>query len=540
MNVPDVTVVVPVFNTMPHLTRCLTSLTGQTIGLDRMRIITVDDGSTDGSGRELDRFARRFPGVLTVIHQANSGGPAGPCNRALDLATGRYVFFVGSDDYLGVDALRRLVGAADEYGSDVVLGKVVGVNSRFIYQDIFARNAADVDLYDSPLPRSLANTKLFRRELIERHHIRYPEGLPLGSDMPFTLEACVRATRISVLSDYEFYYAVRRLSATNITYVSRHLDRLRALRTMMAFTADLLDPGPRRDVVLAHRFDHEVRRLLEDDFLRLDVATQQEVHDGVGRLVRDYLTDGIVEKLGAETRIRLRLAGEGQLEDLVAVISQDAHHGVPATIVDGDRRYAGYPGLRDPARQLPDRCFDVTTAPDWPAKLDATAVTWETVDGGDRVLSISARTPVDLLAIGSSPLTVSAEEIPADVCVTAEADGGTIVRARFKVVDLVAGSGATGRRRTVTAWVGEFDPDRAVLAAGATGAGGAAPIRTPGLRGARPYVHRHGLRLRAIMPSRDPSGRLMISVVPLTPRRVLARLRQFVTGRISRKRTSRK
>ncbi len=58
---PDVTVVVPVHNTMPYLTRCLTSLVEQTIGPDRMEIIAVDDGSTDGSAQELDRFARLHP-----------------------------------------------------------------------------------------------------------------------------------------------------------------------------------------------------------------------------------------------------------------------------------------------------------------------------------------------------------------------------------------------------------------------------------------------------------------------------------------------
>ena len=89
--------------------------------------------------------------------------------------------------------LQRLVTAADTYGSDVVLGRVVGVHSRHIYQDIFARTEPDLDLFDSPLPRSLANTKLFRRELLEPHGIRYREDMPIGSDLPFTLEACYRA-----------------------------------------------------------------------------------------------------------------------------------------------------------------------------------------------------------------------------------------------------------------------------------------------------------------------------------------------------------
>ncbi|MFC6018667.1 glycosyltransferase family 2 protein [Plantactinospora solaniradicis] len=532
METPDVSVVVPVYNTMPYLTRCLTSLVEQTIGPERMQIIAVDDGSTDRSGRELDRFAARHPDLFTVIHQANSGGPAGPCNRALDVATGRYVFFVGSDDHLGPEALHRLVAAADSYGSDVVLGKVVGVNSRHIYQDIFARNEVEVSLFDSPLPRSLANTKLFRRDMLERYRIRYPEDLPIGSDLPFTLEACYRARRISVLADYDFYFAVRRFSATNITYLSRHARRLQTVEANVAFVAGLIEPGKQRDAVLAYRFDHEIAKLVEDDLLQLDRATQQLVHDGLGRLVAEHLNDDIADRLGPETRIRLALTRDGTLDDLLAVIRQDAEGGVPRTVVEGSRRYAAYPGFRDPERHLPDACFDVTTVPDWAAKLDATGLAWEDDDLGERVLTITAHTPVpQLAALGADPLTVSAEEIPADTRIIATGTAGTTVRIRFRAADLLAGSDSTGQRRIVSAQVGAFDPDRAAGKASANGAAGSAALRAPRLDGAVPLVRRRGARLYVITPTRDGSGRLMISVVPVTPGRVTARLRQLVRRR---------
>ena len=516
MSPPDVTVVVPVYNTMPYVSRCLTSLVRQTIGLDRMQVVAVDDGSTDRSGRELDRFAARHPGVFTVVHQANSGGPAAPCNRGLELATGRYVFFVGADDWLGPDALRRLVSAADGWDSDVVLGKVVGVNSRHIYQDIFARNQSDVDLFDSPLPRSLANTKLFRRELLDRYDIRYDESLPIGSDLPFTLAACYRARRISVLADYEFYYAVRRFGASNITYLSRHADRLRVVESNVAFVAGLIEPGKHRDAVMVRRFDHEVAKLVEDDLLRLDRETQQLVHDGVGRLAAAYLTDDVADRLGAETRVRLAVARDGSLDDLLAAIRQDASDGVPSTVVEGARSFAAYPGFR--AGSVPDAAYEVTRAPDWPAKLDAVAAAWE---GGDLV--VTARSP---LAPDDLPaLSVSAEEVPARVSV-APAAAGSEVRIRFAAGDLLAGTPSTGRRRIVSAQPGPFDVDRALGAANAAGAGGAAAVRAPRAPTLPPLVRRRGPRLFVLAPVVDTSGRLMVSVVPITANRVLARLRQ--------------
>ena len=520
MSTPDVSVVVPVFNTMPYLTSCLDSIVAQTIGLDRLQIVAVDDGSTDGSGAVLDRYAARYPGVFTTIHQANSGGPASPCNRALDVATGRYVFFVGADDRLGPEALDRLVRSADEWGSDVVLGKVVGVNSRHIYQDIFVANQVDVDLFDSPLPRSLANTKLFRRELLERHRIRYPEDLPIASDLPFTLAACYRARRISVLADYEFYYAVRRMSATNITYLSRHLDRLRAVEKTTGFVVDLIGPGKQRDVVLARRFDHEIAKLLEDDLLRLDRGVQQQVHDGVGRLVAKHLTKEIAAELNAETQIRLALTRDATLDDLLAVIRQDARGGIPPTIVADGRRYAAYPGFR---AGVPDACFDVTANPDWSAKLAVTAVSWET--GG--VLTLTAWTPAPQLP----PITVSAEEIRATTELVASDSNGTALRIRFRADDLLAATGTAGRRRAVSAQVGTFDPGRAQGLNQATGAAGSMALRAPRLRVTAPLLRRRGARPYVVTPVLDDSGRLMISVVPVTRHRVAAQLRRLLRRR---------
>ena len=151
---PDVSVIVPVYNAMPYLTECLTSLVGQSIGSNRMEIVAVNDGSTDSSGDELGRFEQLHPRLFTVLHQSNSGGPGGPCNQGLDVASGRFVFFLGADDTLWREALERLVAEADLYGSDVVAGKMVGVNGRYVHQALFAQTDHDVQLFSSALPWS--------------------------------------------------------------------------------------------------------------------------------------------------------------------------------------------------------------------------------------------------------------------------------------------------------------------------------------------------------------------------------------------------
>ena len=171
----------------------------------------------------------------------------------------------------------------------------------------------------------------------------------------------------------------------------------------------------------------------------------------------------------------------------------------------------------------------MTTAPDWAVKFDATGLAWETDVHGDRVLSITAHTPApDLSALGVDQVTVSAEEIRAEVRTVAQGETGSTVQIRFTAADLLAGSAATGQRRTVSSQVGAFDLDRALGASSATGAAGAAAIRAPRLRPTRPLVRRRGARLYVITPVVDNSGRLMISVVPLTSRRVAAHLRRLL------------
>ncbi len=100
-------VIVPVHNAGEYLRRCLDSIAGQTYR--DMEVILVDDGSTDGSGQVCDEYARRYPFVAPVVHQENRGVSAAR-NRGLELATGQWLVFVDSDDWVREDMLERVMG----------------------------------------------------------------------------------------------------------------------------------------------------------------------------------------------------------------------------------------------------------------------------------------------------------------------------------------------------------------------------------------------------------------------------------------------
>lgn len=452
MTSPDVTVVVAVYNTMPYLTECLNSLVGQSIGHERLQVVAVDDGSTDDSGKELDRFAQRYPDVFTVVHQPNSGGPAAPSNRALDLATGRFVYFIGSDDHLGEEALERMVACADANESDVVVGKMVGTNGRYVHQKLYTGNR-EVTLDDAELPFTLANTKLFRRELVEKHGLRFPEDMPVGSDQPFTIEACVRARKISVISDYTCYYAVKRGDASNITYRADHLARLRCVERIMQHTAALIPAGPRRDAVFKRHFAWELTKLLQKDFPTLDADTRRQVCEGVGALVDAHFTDALRDATGVKRRVRFGLARSGAVEELTRAIAEETEHGAPPFVLDGDRAFAAYPGLRDAAVGLDDRYYEVlgeTVAGRLSAGTRLESADWEQ-HGTELSCVVRLRTGITgdtssaviALAQGAMPQSADkpgARKLPKDAprpkrdgTLTAEAakDDGTLLTARI-------------------------------------------------------------------------------------------------------------
>ncbi|MEU7277242.1 glycosyltransferase family 2 protein [Streptomyces sp. NPDC045431] len=413
MTTPDVTVVVAVYNTMPYLTECLNSLVGQSIGLDRLEVVAVDDGSTDDSGRELDRFAEKYPGTVKVIHQENSGGPAAPSNRALEVATGRFVYFIGSDDYLGEEALERMVACADKHGSDIVVGKMVGTNGRYVHQALYKQSDPDVSLYDSALPFTLANTKLFRRELVEKYKLRFPEDMPVGSDQPFTIEACVRAAKISVVADYTCYYAVKRGDASNITYRANHLARLHCVSEIMRRAAELIEAGPKRDAVFQRHFTWELAKLIQEDFPTLDRETQAQVCAGIARLADLYFTDAIRDKLDVKRRVRIGLAQRGAVDELVRAIADETEHGAPPFLLENGRAFARYPGFRDARLGLPDRLFEVI-AEAVPRQLaEGTALLaadWEQ-DAEQMAVRLAVRIPVTG-ETGSATVRAAAKAMP--------------------------------------------------------------------------------------------------------------------------------
>ncbi|OLT38203.1 hypothetical protein BJF79_05625 [Actinomadura sp. CNU-125] len=290
---PKISVIVPVYNCIPTVAESLESALDQTIAPESVEVIAVDDGSTDGSDKELDRLAALHP-RLTVLRRANSGGPGGPRNLGIERARGEYLFFLDADDRLGPEALERMLAAAEANGTDIVIGNYVGVGRGAAR---FDRNIAHVTVDDPDYDvfrRSLTAQKLFRRTLVDEHRLRFPEDAPSGQDKVFTVHALLHASGVSVVADYDCYYLVEREDGTSIMQQGGAPPEIyfaRAARPLLEQVVSHRDPGPIRDRMLTRLFHRDVLHRFNDRYLLLDEDARRRTIEGARGLCEEFLTD---------------------------------------------------------------------------------------------------------------------------------------------------------------------------------------------------------------------------------------------------------
>ncbi|MET9804301.1 glycosyltransferase family 2 protein [Streptomyces sp. NPDC006368] len=370
-NTPDVSVIVGAYEAMPYLVKCLDSVEAQTIGADRIELIAVDDGSTDGTGEYLEEFAARTALPMRVVRQANSGGPSGPRNTGLKLARGRYVFFLDADDHLGEEALERLVAMADKAGTDVVLGKTVGVN-RNAAKSMWGRTVERADIYTSNVKYTLSAQKLFRRELLVRHGMRFDESLRTGEDALFTLEAYLRGNGVSVVADYVCYYLVGREDGKQVTKTGSYTLRFDSAKALMELIARHVPQGEKRDLLMLRPFIVTLLPQFGPVLLRQSDEVLRRKMELAAPLMAAYWTPGVARRLKTEDRLRLTCVALNKPDVLREVVTFLKAGTPPERVRRWSRQYLAYPHFRDPEAGIPDAAYEVL-GPDGRSAARATA-----------------------------------------------------------------------------------------------------------------------------------------------------------------------
>ena len=209
-----VSVILPVYNCEAYLPQCLDSILQRND--QRIEVICVDDGSTDGSARILADYAARDSRVR-VLRQANAGAGAAR-NTGMAQARGEYLSFLDADDFFDPEMLRKAYNKAWVEESDIVvfrsqeyyedLDRFVGMRSNFReeylpQQQPFAGTDVEENLFRAFV--GWAWDKLFRRAFVEENGLRFQEQRTTN-DLLFTYSALVRAQRISTMNNVLAYH----------------------------------------------------------------------------------------------------------------------------------------------------------------------------------------------------------------------------------------------------------------------------------------------------------------------------------------------
>ena len=200
-------IIVPVYTVEPYLDECLTSLQAQ--DYKDYEVICINDGSTDGSRGILTKWEGRMP-QMRVIDREN-GGLSAARNTGQEAATGDYVVFVDSDDWVEPTMLSRL--AEEAHGEDMICFACRRTSNGAF--DTLASEQTDGWSYYNrhalehhEVPFVCVWQRCYRREFLLENGLRFREGI-LHEDNEFTPRACIKAKRIKVIPDVLYNYRVR-------------------------------------------------------------------------------------------------------------------------------------------------------------------------------------------------------------------------------------------------------------------------------------------------------------------------------------------
>lgn len=210
MDTPKISVIVPVYNVVQYLPRCIDSILAQTF--TDFELLLVDDGSPDNSGKICDEYAEK-DSRIHVFHKEN-GGVSSARNAGLELAMGIYCCFVDSDDWLTPTYLQNFIDChPEEY--DVVLQSFYISNTYKNHtetrilpdKEIVGSTALSVFLEEyEGVHNGFLWHRLFHLDIIKKHKIRFPEGISFAEDGCFFFNYLQYGNKYILSSKIGYYY----------------------------------------------------------------------------------------------------------------------------------------------------------------------------------------------------------------------------------------------------------------------------------------------------------------------------------------------
>jgi len=209
-----ISVIVPVYNVEEYLERCLNSLVNQT--LKDIEIIVVNDGSPDNSQKIIDKYVKKYKNVKSYIKK--NGGLSDARNYGLKYATGEYISFIDSDDYVDETMMEKMYNKAISNDYDLVVCNLEMVDGQFkLIKKVFSNLEYDINSVEEIRKYMLviyssAVNKIYKRSLFDEK-VRFKKGVWF-EDVEFIYRLIPYIKSIGCVKEHLYYYVQREGSIT--------------------------------------------------------------------------------------------------------------------------------------------------------------------------------------------------------------------------------------------------------------------------------------------------------------------------------------
>ncbi|MSS20121.1 glycosyltransferase family 2 protein [Pseudoramibacter porci] len=306
MKEPLITVIVPVYNVEKYLNDCVQSIVSQTYR--NLEIILVDDGSPDNCGKICDNLAKE-DSRIKVIHKKN-GGLSDARNAGINIATGKYITFIDSDDFIFADMIKSFVNCAEENHADLVSAQHVRCEqddnykefnfNRWSYSDvqqhvIHGNNEGMRQFLYSNDIGTAAWSKLYKRSLFK--DVRYPYG-KYHEDTYTTYKLVALCNTIVSLNQPLYVYRKNNASIMNEPFSDKRFNMVEGKLEQAEFIHNFYpqySKGANKDIIYA----------CNQCMILLSKSTGQykEVEEKLQKLYRKYWKDYFTSKVSIKGKI---------------------------------------------------------------------------------------------------------------------------------------------------------------------------------------------------------------------------------------------
>lgn len=260
-----VSVIIPVYNNEQYLKECLDSIVNQT--LSDIEIICVNDGSEDNSLQIIEEYKQKDNRII-LINQDNMGQSSAR-NNGLKIATGEYIGFVDSDDYIDKDYYEKLYNSAKQNNSDMAVAGLVrfkGMHRKYMlnFDKEHIANNINKKMQLCKIPRqNYTVNKIYKRDALLNHDLFFKEGV-YYEDVRFTIRAIYFLN--SLVTVPETYYNYRKNYNSTVKTISdkKNQDMLDAKKDMLAFAKE-------HNIEFKDRPDAYITKMTKYNFLGLTI-----------------------------------------------------------------------------------------------------------------------------------------------------------------------------------------------------------------------------------------------------------------------------